>query len=50
MHKAFNDVSHEGILHELAMAFPSKKAQVWIHSFLEHRPIRLNPKDESPTA
>lgn len=30
------------------MAFPSKKAQVWIHNFPEHWPIRLNPRDESP--
>lgn len=44
MRKAFDNVNQEGILRELALAFPSQKAQNWIRNFLEHRPIRLNHK------
>lgn len=49
MHKAFDNVSQEGILQELAAAFPSQKAQRWIRGFLAHRPICLNPKQAMPT-
>lgn len=49
MHKAFDNVSQEGILQELAAAFPSQKAQRWIRGFLAHRPICLNPKQATPT-
>lgn len=49
MHKAFDSVNQEGILKELALAFPSRKAQAWIRNFLQHRPIRLSCPGHDPT-
>ncbi|XP_040063382.1 uncharacterized protein LOC120837834 [Ixodes scapularis] len=44
MRKAFDNVSQEAILQELAQRYPSQRAQDWIRSFLQQRPIQLNGK------
>lgn len=42
LRKAFDRVDQTTILTELAQAFPSKKAQVWVRNFLHNRPIQLS--------
>lgn len=39
--KAFDRVSQSAILEELAHAYPSARAQIWIRNFLNARPIRI---------
>lgn len=41
LRKAFDRVNQSAILEELAHAYPSTRAQIWIRNFLNARPIRL---------